>query len=118
MNAVAITEAHEAHVAAHGPDCGKGRGRFAETNACVAVYRAWLHLSTGPFLTRRPEDNAAHVRRHRARHPERHADYARTPERRAAEAARLRDLAVHNPEAYARRLARKRAYKAARKAVR
>lgn len=40
----AIEAAHRAHVAAHGPDCGRGPGGgvAGPKSACMIVFRAWL----------------------------------------------------------------------------
>jgi len=57
VNADLIEELHRAHVEAHGEECGRGQGipgmrQRAKTAACVAVYRAWLHLADGPWKER------------------------------------------------------------------
>lgn len=56
MNAQALIEAHEAHVAAHGPDCGR-RIHGPSSDPCVVLYRAWKHLSTGAWRPRQADEN-------------------------------------------------------------
>lgn len=74
----ALLEAQRVHVETHGVGCGGGPHDARTRNPCVALYRAWLHLSTGTWKSIDPDLNLARWRAFKRRHPERVRAYQRT----------------------------------------